>query len=177
MGVYDSVLVPCPKCGEKAEFQSKGGLCILAIYEMGEVPYGVMDDVNRHSPHECEKCKTKFLVGIRGNVYAPMTEEEANEIAPKVTHRDQMAAMMRSAITGAVFDVSRRFGLWEDMKGASEGAIHEILRAIYGIKSEEFDQKYENYRLEIVRMAEERRKEQQKFLDELEKIKKERGVT
>lgn len=29
MGMYDSVMVRCPKCGEEHEFQSKSGECLL----------------------------------------------------------------------------------------------------------------------------------------------------
>jgi endogenous inhibitor of DNA gyrase (YacG/DUF329 family) len=62
MGCYDRVMVPCPKCGEKAEFQSKSGECTLAAYELREAPADVLEDVNRHAPYECEKCQTHFMV-------------------------------------------------------------------------------------------------------------------
>ena len=34
MGMYDSVWVKCPKCGEENEFQSKSGECILGFYNL-----------------------------------------------------------------------------------------------------------------------------------------------
>ena len=65
MGCYDTVLVPCPKCGEKAEFQSKGGDCLLRTFELADCPTDVMLDVNRHSPCTCLKCGTLFEVEFR----------------------------------------------------------------------------------------------------------------
>lgn len=63
MGMYDTVMVPCPKCGAKAEFQSKSGQCRLDVYELDEAPADVLYDVNRHAPATCE-CGTKFEVGF-----------------------------------------------------------------------------------------------------------------
>lgn len=65
MGMFDTVLVPCPKCGKLAEFQSKGGDCILAVYNLADAPNDVLFDVNRHSPYKCENCKTLFEVSIK----------------------------------------------------------------------------------------------------------------
>ena len=64
MGMFDSVLVPCPECGRKQEFQSKGGDCILAVYELEQCPPDVLSDVNRHAPYECEDCGTIFAVQV-----------------------------------------------------------------------------------------------------------------
>lgn len=62
MGCFDSVMVPCPKCGTECEFQSKGGECILKTYTMAEAPPDVMEDVNRHAPYMCGQCNTYFEV-------------------------------------------------------------------------------------------------------------------
>lgn len=64
MGVYDTVKVPCPKCGTKAEAQSKSGDCVLAVYDLSTAPDDVLGDVNRHAPFECEECGTKFKVAL-----------------------------------------------------------------------------------------------------------------
>ena len=64
MGLFDSVMVPCPNCGEEYEAQSKGGKCMLKTYSIDEVPVDVLQDVNRHAPFVCPKCKTKFRVGF-----------------------------------------------------------------------------------------------------------------
>ena len=64
MGMFDTVMVPCPECGTKSEFQSKGGDCILKEYELATCPPDVLRDVNRHAPNTCEECGTKFAVQI-----------------------------------------------------------------------------------------------------------------
>lgn len=65
MGMYDTVLVPCPKCGEESEFQSKGGDCLLFGYRLEDCPQDVLRDINRHSPNECEKCGTSFAIELQ----------------------------------------------------------------------------------------------------------------
>lgn len=64
MGMYDSVMVPCPTCGELSEFQSKGGACLLRTYSLDEAPGDVLLDVNRHAPNTCENCSTTFEVAV-----------------------------------------------------------------------------------------------------------------
>ena len=54
MGVYDTVIIKCPKCGEEHDFQSKSGTCILGYYTLDNCPEDVVHDINRHSPYECE---------------------------------------------------------------------------------------------------------------------------
>jgi len=67
MGMFDSVMVPCPKCGELIEAQSKSGDCMLRCYDFpnegatNPAPHNVMLDVNRHSPHTCV-CGTVFNI-------------------------------------------------------------------------------------------------------------------
>ena len=62
MGMYDSIRVPCPKCGHEDYFQTKGGDCIGGVFTLTDAPADVLSDVNRHSPHQCEKCDTWFSV-------------------------------------------------------------------------------------------------------------------
>ena len=45
MGMFDSLMVPCPKCGAKVEFQSKAGDCVMAEYTMGECPNVILADL------------------------------------------------------------------------------------------------------------------------------------
>ena len=65
MGMFDTVMVPCPTCGTRAEFQSKGGDCNLEVYELHEAPSDVLSNVNQHSPYTCEKCGSVFAVKIQ----------------------------------------------------------------------------------------------------------------
>lgn len=64
MGMYDTVLVPCPICGTMEEAQSKSGECFLGVYELHKAPLDVLADVNRHAPFTCLNCRTMFEVKI-----------------------------------------------------------------------------------------------------------------
>jgi len=64
MGMFDSVMVPCPKCGELSEFQSKGGACTLTVCTLASAPADVLSDVNRHAPNTCANCGTAFAVKV-----------------------------------------------------------------------------------------------------------------
>lgn len=64
MGMYDTVMVPCPKCGKKSGFQTKSGECTLAEYELEDVPYDVIQDVMRHGPATCASCGTIYGVSF-----------------------------------------------------------------------------------------------------------------
>ncbi len=63
MGMFDTVMVPCPECGTKAEFQSKSGDCILQEVELEDCPDDILANVNRHSPCACD-CGTVFEVDV-----------------------------------------------------------------------------------------------------------------
>ncbi len=63
MGMYDSVIVRCSKCGAEHEFQSKSGECFLGVYTLEDCPDDVMVNVNRHSPHKCD-CGVSIEVDI-----------------------------------------------------------------------------------------------------------------
>jgi hypothetical protein len=81
MGVYDTVEVPCPKCGKIAGFQSKSGECAMRDYTLGNCPVNVMFDVNRHSPHVCE-CGAKFMVEYKlvvDSAEAVLYKEDADD--------------------------------------------------------------------------------------------------
>lgn len=62
MGCFDSVMVPCPVCLTRMEFQSKGGPCLLDVFELEDAPADVMSNVNRHSPHKCPGCGNQISV-------------------------------------------------------------------------------------------------------------------
>lgn len=75
--MYDTVNVPCPKCGTKAGFQSKGGDCVLAEYELSEAPVDVLSDVMRHGPATCKSCETVFGVSFS---YEPAKVTSVNSV-------------------------------------------------------------------------------------------------
>ena len=64
MGMYDTIMANCPKCGEEHEFQSKSGDCFLRIYTLENCPDDVMRDANRHSPNKCD-CGAIFEIDIK----------------------------------------------------------------------------------------------------------------
>jgi len=75
MGMYDTVLVPCPKCGEEEQFQSKSGECLLQCFKLSECPDYILRNVNRHSPYECEKCSSVFEVHVDSRKSVLVKEE------------------------------------------------------------------------------------------------------
>ena len=64
MGLFDSVLVLCPRCGNSVEFQSKSGDCDLVNYtSIHEIPIAILNDFRKHQFEVCEDCGV--LVGVR----------------------------------------------------------------------------------------------------------------
>ena len=64
MGIYDTVMVPCPQCGRTTDAQSKSGPCELNTYAMHNAPDVVLENVNRHAPFWCKKCEMYFKVHL-----------------------------------------------------------------------------------------------------------------
>ena len=62
MGCYETIEVPCPKCGEIEYAQSKSGPCVMTNYKLNNVPVDVLQGINRHAPFKCHKCHTYFHV-------------------------------------------------------------------------------------------------------------------
>ena len=63
MGMYDTIWVNCPNCGEEIGFQSKSGDCVLGNYTLIDAPDNVMANANRHSPLDCD-CGAKLEIDI-----------------------------------------------------------------------------------------------------------------
>jgi hypothetical protein len=38
MGMFDTVVTKCPKCGSRNEIQTKAGECCLSVYSIDSVP-------------------------------------------------------------------------------------------------------------------------------------------
>lgn len=45
MGMFDTVVVTCPKCGNALEFQSKSGPCMLKRYKYTSVPAAIAESL------------------------------------------------------------------------------------------------------------------------------------
>ena len=86
MGMFDSVMVPCPNCGTTNEFQSKGGDCVLATYSLEDAPFNVLGDVNRW-PVSCRRCGTGYRVEVVATAW-PVGDgssmSDVNEIADEL---------------------------------------------------------------------------------------------
>lgn len=61
MGLFDSVMVPCPKCDKPVEFQSKAGECCCAVYSLADAPAEILADI-MNCPEYCEKCGQWFAL-------------------------------------------------------------------------------------------------------------------
>lgn len=62
MGLYDTVIVPCPQCSTNYYVQSKGGECLMREFNLDNAPDDVMSDINRHAPFVCKNCGVSFEV-------------------------------------------------------------------------------------------------------------------
>ena len=56
MGMFDRVMVTCPKCGEEIEFQSKAHECALAEYTLYNMPSSIAADLEGANT-TCPGCK------------------------------------------------------------------------------------------------------------------------
>lgn len=62
MGLFDTVNVICPHCGEKNDLQSKAGECFMMHYDFENAPVGILDDLT--GPHQCTGCQHEFLIKL-----------------------------------------------------------------------------------------------------------------
>ena len=67
MGMFDTILVPCPECGKKYEAQTKKGERLLEVWELEDAPVEAMMGVNTHAPFLCP-CGTEFEVNLKVQV-------------------------------------------------------------------------------------------------------------
>ena len=58
--MFDIIRFKCTECGKWVEAQSKGGECLLEVFDCALVPYYVAADANAHAPHKCE-CGAEFI--------------------------------------------------------------------------------------------------------------------
>ena len=69
MGIYDEVLVPCPACGHKYDFQTKACGSNMTAWEHYEAPSLALADVADGCPvATCEKCGTSFQIAFYGHL-------------------------------------------------------------------------------------------------------------
>lgn len=79
MGCYDTILVPCPKCGVEYEAQTKSGDCILKVWKLEDAPPDALSNVNRHAPFLCD-CGTAFNVDLKMAIVGTVVETTVHSI-------------------------------------------------------------------------------------------------
>ena len=67
MGMYDILIIKCPECGAKIEFQSKAGERLMMSYNIKNVPKCIAGDLDGQEdicPYCSRKVKIKVNVEI-----------------------------------------------------------------------------------------------------------------
>jgi hypothetical protein len=102
--MYDSVMVPCPKCGTRIEFQSKSGDCSLTDYALEEAPGEVLHGI-RGDAHECPTCRVVVGVDLHVTASVVMTNDPGTDswISALRVRLDAMTAAERIGLFGSVF--------------------------------------------------------------------------
>lgn len=57
MGMYDTVIIPCPKCGAPVGIQSKTGECLLGQFNVDTAPEAVLSGLDHDYLDQCDKCQ------------------------------------------------------------------------------------------------------------------------
>lgn len=68
MGMYDSVIFPCPHCDGEVEAQSKAGECSLRRIEHWKVPKLIAEDIVGQEVRCLDGCKKDFQIQPEENV-------------------------------------------------------------------------------------------------------------
>ena len=61
MGMFDTVIFKCPRCGKEVQEQTKVGRCVLAYYEEKEVPVGIAQSLDGDTIC-CYECNGVFTI-------------------------------------------------------------------------------------------------------------------
>jgi len=61
MGLFDSVMVPCPKCGASVEFQHKDDDSGMRVYSLEDAPTYILTEI-LNEPEYCERCGQWFAL-------------------------------------------------------------------------------------------------------------------
>jgi uncharacterized C2H2 Zn-finger protein len=108
MGLYDTILLSCPKCGEIYAAQSKSGDCYLNVYNFDETPESVMENVNRHAPFTCEKCGTMFKVTFNPKPAIVETTEENTDFSGFTLTSDMTPEAFKQAFENYIDKVDKK---------------------------------------------------------------------
>ena len=76
--MFDSVYVPCPRCGNRIEFQSKAGSCDGNEYTLTDAPALVKADIARY-PEQCKNCGVTVGFDVQVIAIPLVYERQRNE--------------------------------------------------------------------------------------------------
>lgn len=75
MGMFDELLLPCPKCGKQVYTQSKGGVCKLKKYIYPKAP----DDVISYIVNDKQECKCGCVFKVKAKFELVEWDGESND--------------------------------------------------------------------------------------------------
>lgn len=67
MGLFDSVHVTCPDCGDDVEFQTKQGECVLASYRNPKIPINIALALDGET-ERCHNCGRTLEIRMKPDV-------------------------------------------------------------------------------------------------------------
>jgi hypothetical protein len=76
MGMFDSVMVPCPHCGAHVECQTKDGPCDLELWPLHDAPDWAVKAIMDRAYH-CGQCDGWFCVVDRDRPLEPPPPPQA----------------------------------------------------------------------------------------------------
>lgn len=69
MAMFDTVFVPCPRCGALKEYQSKAGDCTLEEYNIYDAPLAILADIQEGCAwpknNRCYECDYEFKILVQ----------------------------------------------------------------------------------------------------------------
>ncbi len=78
MGCFDSVNVPCPRCGHVNVLQNKAGPCLLNTYSLWNAPLDILADL-ADTRELCEKCEGAYTFHVQLIIVACVTDEREDD--------------------------------------------------------------------------------------------------
>lgn len=63
MGMFDEIMINCPRCGESNLEQSKAGDCNLNVYSLNDAPIEILESLTEE-PLYCDKCGFKYEIQL-----------------------------------------------------------------------------------------------------------------
>jgi len=73
MGMYDTAIVTCPKCGAEIEYQSKAGECSLLRYHVLKMPPRVAGDLDGEE-QQCDECAAVIRLHTQYIIHCEIVE-------------------------------------------------------------------------------------------------------